>query len=70
MNSLSAWIARSMMPSAARLGGSPSGEAKPLSIASQKRVAPDSPTMRSAPLTWCRCAGQGSSSSASPEPVE
>ena len=36
------------------------------SIASQKRVAPLSPIMRKAPLTWCRCSGQARSTVASP----
>jgi hypothetical protein len=43
------------------VGRAPAMPAKLPSIASQTRVAPESPTMRSAPLTWCRCSGQGCS---------
>ncbi len=46
-----------MMPIDAVLGREPFAPEKLPSIASQKRVAPLSPTMRSAPLTWCRCSG-------------
>ena len=47
-----------MAPTATTFGRPPSTPDKPPSMASQKRVAPASPTMRSAPLTWCRCSWQ------------
>ena len=43
------------------LGRWPLMPAKLPSIASHTSVAPFRPTMRSAPLTWCRCSGQGCS---------
>src|SRR5258705_651375 len=42
-------------------GSAPPRPLNPASIASQKRVAPARPTMRSAPLTWCMWPGQGCS---------
>ena len=54
-----------MMPIEAELGRAPFAPEKLPSIASQKRVAPLSPTMRSAPLTWCRCSGHMLSESVS-----
>jgi len=60
--SFSASTARSMMPIAAALGRAPLKPAKLPSMLSHTSVAPFRPTMRSAPLTWCRCSGQGCSS--------
>jgi hypothetical protein len=54
---------------AAELGAVPSGAARLRSSVSQKRVAPARPTMRSAPLTWCRCSGQTLSSAGSSRTV-
>ena len=49
----------------AKLSREPFAPERLPSIASQKRVAPLSPTMRSAPLTWCRCSGHMPSTSVS-----
>src|SRR5688572_2513963 len=64
-NSFSASTARSMVPIAAPFFGACARPEKLPSIASQKRVAPASPTMRSAPLTWCRWSGQTRSTASS-----
>src|SRR5262245_6138403 len=54
-----------MVPMALPLRGACDRPLKLPSIASQKRVAPASPTMRSAPLTWCRWSGQTRSTASS-----